>query len=148
VLNDCHAIEVLAMGILTSLFGCGKGDSRFVSEAAFRENAAKQVAMTPETLKQLGKYGVTREKELKLEFFFYTDREENASALSKTLSGMAYSAESKPSAHDKSLFVISGWTTKMPMDESKVVDWTRRMCQLGFDHDCKFDGWGTQPEQE
>ena len=49
---------------------------RFVSEEAFGVNRDKQVKMTPLTLEQLRKIGVTEDRELKLEYFFYT----NASA--------------------------------------------------------------------
>jgi hypothetical protein len=28
-----------------------------------------------------------------------------------------------------------------------VLDWTSRMCDVGREHDCEFDGWGTNPKQ-
>ena len=46
---------------------------QFVSESAFINNRDKQMQMTPQTLGQLRKLNVTADKELKLEYFFYTN---------------------------------------------------------------------------
>jgi hypothetical protein len=142
------ALEVLLVGLLSSLFGCGKGDSRFVSEKDYQTNLIKQTRMSPETLRQLRQYDVTEKTELKLEFLFYTDTQPKASALARRLEGLGYAVEHGPSADNEKLFDITGWTTKMPMSESRVVNWTQQMCQIAFEHDCDFDGWGTYPEQE
>lgn len=135
------------MGFFATVIGCGKGDGRFVSEKEFQMNLAKQVAMSPETLTQLRKYEVTDQTKLKLEYFFYTDTPEKGSVLAGVLIRKGYTAEHGPSAGDKKSFIVTGWTTPMQMDESTVVGWTRQMCQLGFDNDCDFDGWGTNPKQ-
>ena len=42
---------------------------------------------------------------------------------------------------------ITGWTTPLEMSANLVLDWVDQMCNLGFEHDCEFDGWGTNPEQ-
>jgi len=149
---------VIAMGFFSSLFGCrddsdksgdgGSGTEHYLSEAAFRENMATQARMTPRTLEQLRKHGVTDDSQLALEFFFYTDTETKAAALANTLAAEGYSVKHGASASDDETLVITGWSTKMTMDELTVVDWTKRMCRLGFDHDCDFDGWGTKPNQD
>ncbi len=36
----------------------------------------------------------------------------------------------------------------MTMDETRVVEPARQICQTGFDHDWDFDSWGTNPKQE
>jgi hypothetical protein len=36
----------------------------------------------------------------------------------------------------------------MLMSNAVVSAWTREMCEIGFAHDCEFDGWGTTPDQE
>ena len=61
---------------------------------------------------------------------------------------IGYTSEHEPSASDKTIFVITGWTSKMQMNPSTVIDWTRQMCELGFTHDAEFDGWGTNPLQD
>jgi len=67
---------------------------------------------------------VTDDDRLKLEYFFNTDPPEKASALAG-----------------------DGWTAAMTMSTDVVQSWARQMCDLGFKHDCEFDGWGTTPEQ-
>jgi regulator of RNase E activity RraB len=123
--------------------GFGKWAKRFVPEAAYRENWAKQSAMTRMTVEQLRKHGMSDGALLKVEFFFYTNTVEKAAALAAALRELGYSVEHGPSVHDKRVFAVTGWTTKMWMDEGNVVDWARHMCDLGFQHDCEFDGWGT-----
>ena len=139
---------VVLMGFFATVFGCGKSDGRFVSEKEFEKNVAKQVAMSPQTLTQLRQYDVTEQTNLKLEYFFYTDTGDKASALAAVLTQKGYTAEHGPSAGGDKTFVVTGWTAPMTMDESTVVEWTRQMCQTGFDHDSDFDGWGTNPKQD
>ena len=37
---------------------------------------------------------------------------------------------------------------KVKMDLQTVTNWTTQMCKLGFDNDCGFDGWGTEPDRD
>lgn len=136
------------MGFFDFLFGRSKGNpaARFVGEGAFRENLAKQTKMSPMTLLQLRKLGVTDSKSLKLEFFFYTDTQAKAQALTTILQGLGYDAHSEKVAGDRRVFLVNGWSTPVTMDINTVVSWTKKMCHLGFDHDADFDGWGTSPE--
>ncbi len=119
---------------------------QFVSRDSFESNLAHQIAMTPQTLEQLRKYNVTAEQSLKLEFFFYTNSESKAFALADALAKMQYEVGYGLSATNKKLQVITGWTSAMQMRDSIVVGWSEKMCKLGFEHDCEFDGWGTSPE--
>jgi hypothetical protein len=122
--------------------------SRYFSESDHSENLARQIAMTPQTLEQLGKHGVTDETSLSLEYFFYATSDSAAATLAQALLDLGYTSEHGPSASDASIFVVTGWTSKMLMDESTVVGWTQRMCELGFANDAEFDGWGTNPSQD
>jgi hypothetical protein len=36
----------------------------------------------------------------------------------------------------------------MPMETTNVINWTKQMCKIGYQFDCEFDGWGTNPDQE
>jgi hypothetical protein len=121
---------------------------RYVSENGFQKNLAKQTAMSPQTLKELREFEVTDETRLELEFFFYTNTQKKAVALSEALKKLRYSIEVGPSPDNKREYLITGWTKKMEMSENTLTEWTRRMCRLGFDLDCEFDGWATSPEQE
>ena len=137
------------MGLFSSLFGCKRsgGDGRFQTDEAYTQNRGKQLAMTPQTVAQLRKYEVTAQTQLKLEYFFYTNTKEKAAALAQKLADMGYTGSYDHSASDKKQFVVTGWTSRMMMDDQTVLDWTARMCDVGHDHDCEFDGWGTNPKQ-
>jgi hypothetical protein len=136
------------MGFLSSLFG-GKEDAggTFQTDDAYAKTRARQLAMTPQTMAQLRKFGVTNESQLKLEYFFYTNTQEKAAALAQKLADLGYTGKFDHSASNKKQFVINGWTERMPMDDQTVINWTAQMCDAGHEHDCEFDGWGTNPKQ-
>ena len=120
---------------------------RFVESAAHRANLENQLKMIPMTLSQLAEHGVTPEKSLKLEFFFYTNAETKARALQKYLLSLGYEVTTDLSASNKKQRVITGWTLPMSMSVDVVAAWTRQMCEKGLEYDCEFDGWGTTPAQ-
>ena len=130
------------------MFDIFKGKpKKFVSEQQHKDNLASQLSMSPQTIEQLRAYGVGEDKWLKLEYFFYTNSAEQAAELSKELDVMGYSNQYGESAHDKNMQIITGWSTPISMATDTVVEWTASMCNIGFKHDCEFDGWGTNPEQ-
>jgi len=123
-------------------------DKEFVNETSFYNNREMQIQMTPKTLEQLYKYDVTEEKELKLEYFFYTNTAEKAEQLAAELEKLNYSIHHGISASNKKQFIITGRTDKMKMAEDVIANWTERMCEIGYQFDCEFDGWGTSPDQD
>ena len=137
------------MGLFNALFGSKPdgNDGRHRSDEAYVENRSRQLTMTPQTVAQLWKYGVTDESQLKLEYFFYTNTKEKATALAQKLADLGYAGGCDHSAGNKKEFVVTGWTSRMKMDDKTVLDWTANMCDLGSEHDCDFDGWGTNPKQ-
>jgi hypothetical protein len=135
------------MGFFDLFSRSGGGGEKFHSREDFEKNLAKQLFMSPQTVKQLQNYGVTDETLLKLEFFFYARTKEKADSLETALRNRNYEVRSGLAAKDKKLFIVTGWTTKLPMDTDSVVKWTEDMCRTGFEYDCDFDGWGTNPQQ-
>ncbi len=123
-------------------------NGQFVTEKAFYSNRNKQLQMTPQTLDQLRELNVTVDKELKLEYFFYTNTADKAEQFATEIGKLNYSVEHGVSAGDKNLFIVTGWTTKMKMSDEVVKQWTKQMCELSYKFDCEFDGWGTEPDQE
>ncbi|SEL94271.1 ribonuclease E inhibitor RraB [Parapedobacter koreensis] len=121
---------------------------QFVTEVAFNRNRDKQMQMATQTLDQLRKVNVPVGKELKLEYFFYTNTAEKAERLANEIGKLNYSVRYGISAGDKKLFIITGWTTEMEMADDVVTQWTKHMCELGYQFDCEFDGWGTDPNQD
>ena len=155
-----HRIHIIiTMGFFSSLFGCNKptdessaknnqgAPTEFVSDTEYKENRNKQITMAPQTMEQLRGYGVTDESKLKLEYFFYTNAEGKAESLAAELTDLGYEGDHGLAEGGSDLFVITGWTTPMTMDNATVVDWTGKMCDVGRKFDCEFDGWGTNPEQ-
>ena len=119
----------------------------FVSREKYQRNLANQLAMTPQTVNQLRKFDVAANKLLKLEFFFYTNTIAKASALAQALSDLHYTVDYGPSASNRRLQVVTGWSVAIEMNDVVVTGWTKMMTDLGFAHDCEFDGWGTNPKQ-
>ncbi len=124
------------------------GETRYISELEVYSNLKEQQSMAPRTLAKLREYGVHENKELRLEYFFYTNNIEKAKALADELSLLQYSSEYEKSAGDNDLYLVTGWTTELKMAEDTILNWTTKMCQLGLKYDCEFDGWGACPEQE
>lgn len=130
---------------LFGLFGCNK-EKRFLQPEKHQSNVKGQLAGNKKILQQLSLMGVTQESKLSLEYFFYTDTQAKASALNDAIQRLGYDKLKVDSAN--ALWVVTGWTTKQIMRPDAVDQWTRDMCELGFKHDCEFDGWGTYPDQE
>lgn len=132
------------------LFNFFKSESKkkFVNESSFKKNRDNQILMTPQTLEQLRNLGIGEEDELKLEYFFYTNSLEKGESLANEIRKMNYTVEYKVSVADKNLYLVNGWTTKIKMSELVVSQWTKIMCELGYEFDSEFDEWGTNPEQE
>lgn len=123
-------------------------DGQFVNETAFNSNRDRQMQMTPQVLDQLRKLNITADKELKLEYFFYTNKAEKAEQLATEIRKLNYTVQYGVSAGDKKLVVVTGWTSRMRMADEVIAEWTRQMCELGYKFDCEFDGWGTDPGQD
>lgn len=138
---------MIIMGLFDFLKSKQNSNNQFVTEQTFKNNLTKQMQMTPQTMEQLRKLNVSADKELKLEYFFYTNTTDKAKSFANELAKLNYEVKHEQSAGDKSNFIITGWTTKMKMQDTIVANWTKEMCELGYKFDCDFDGWGTSPDQ-
>ena len=123
-------------------------NGQFVSKTTFSNKRDKQMQMTPQILGQLRKLNVSDDRELKLEYFFYTNTAEKSEHLATEIGKLNYTVQHGVSAGDKKLFIVTGWTTKIKMSDEVLKQWTKQMCELGYKFDCEFDGWGTEPDQE
>jgi hypothetical protein len=124
------------MSIFDKLFGSKSSSDPYQTEAQFEANLASQVALARQGLAQLREY---EGRDLRLEFFFYTNNPANAEALNSKLVEFGYDSQSGESADDPALFVTTGWTTPIRVDEASVIDWIGNMCRLGFENDALFD---------
>ena len=131
---------------LFSFFG-KKDNGQFVSTEAFEEKSTTQLNMLPVLMEKLRELNVDEDRELMLEFFFYTNTYQKAEAFALELSNLNYQVKYGVSEGDKKLFIVTGWTTKIKMKDAVVAAWINQMCSLGYKFDCEFDGWGTIPDQ-
>jgi hypothetical protein len=134
------------MGIDEFLQSAG-ARKQFVSEEKLEESVERQTKLVPVTLETLRHLEDKPSDFLRLEFFFYTNTAAKAKEFSDFLKKKNYSAEYGKSAGTSNSFLITGWTDKISMQEKDVVAWAQEMCELGYQYDCEFDGWGTTPDQ-
>ncbi|UFH34943.1 ribonuclease E inhibitor RraB [Flavobacterium acetivorans] len=114
-------------------------EDKFVIESAFNKNLEKLMQITPQTIYHFRKINDAEEKELKLEFFFYTNKAKKAEKLVAELKKINYTVKQSVSEKDNKIFIITGWTTKIKMSDEIVKKWTNQMCILGYNFDCEFD---------
>ena len=77
-----------------------------------------------------------------LHYFFSTDTREKGNALADELRQLGYWVEADLLSDHKA-FIISGWSKKVLVSYPTIEDWTKKMVELGFKHDCRFDKWET-----
>jgi tetratricopeptide (TPR) repeat protein len=119
---------------------------RFITVSKHKLNVDKRSLIDKQILHELSLSGITDDSELKIEYLFYTDTKENAEKLNINLKEKQYDTADIKEFDNH--WVVSGWTSKMKMDIMTVTSWTIEMCEIGFQHDCEFDGWGTYPNQD
>jgi len=124
------------MSIFNKLFGSKGSSDPYQTEAQFETNLARQVTMARQGLAQIREH---EGRELRLEFYFYTNNSTNAEVLNSKLVELGYESQSGESEDDPALFVTTGWTTPIRVDEAAVIDWIETMCRLGFANDAMFD---------
>lgn len=94
-------------------------------------------------------FGAKDNSVLAIEFFFYADRQDDASNLAIELHRLGYEiyAVNEPGAISKQ-WSITGITPKMSADDEAMYAWTVSMERLGINNNCTFDGWGTLIDQD
>lgn len=134
-LGGCSAVD------LFSLFG--RSSKRFWTNDASQQALARQLQNGRLMLDRLAELNIGTEDDLKMEFFFRTDTRRKALALCGDLEEVGCRVEQERSATGDGLIFVTGWTPPMSMTYTVLEMWTERMCRLGYQHDCRFDGWGS-----
>lgn len=117
--------------------------SLFLSESKHAANTAFKLQISQIVLSQLYEAGLDPASDRSIDYCFYTNTEEKAKALVDELKELGYSANYSSEDREGGLVArITGITSPVPMDEDSILLWTESMCELGFEHDSKFDGWG------
>ena len=94
------------MGLFNFFQAKSQDQNKYVTDQAYKDNLAKQIKMTPQTIEQLRKFDVTEDNELKLEYFFYTNSAEKAKAFSDEIKKLNYEVKAGQAAVDKNIFII------------------------------------------
>ena len=133
------------MGLIDIFFNIPRAKGQFVSAKAYNINRSKLLNIPSEVLEQLHNMEKQVQKEIKLEYTFYTNTAEKASRLAFEIEKLGYTVEQCPDPANKKLFMVTGWTTTMKPADTLILKWTEDMCELGYKFDCEFDGWMTDP---
>lgn len=94
-------------------------------------------------------FGTKDNSVLAIEFFFYADRQDDASNLAIELYLLGYEVYGvhAPEGSCKQWSII-GITPKMSADDEAMYSWTLNMEKLAIANNSIFDGWGTLIDQE
>jgi regulator of RNase E activity RraB len=85
--------------------------------------------------------GIEKSDTQSVEFFFYAESEEKANKFKSYLEEkFAYEVYGINKANDK--WSIIGCTLVMSTKNSAIQKWSMQMCDLAFEFDIEFDGWG------
>lgn len=142
----CQVLIFLSFFIFALFPLDGNAQTQFVTEKAYKSNVLKQLKLTSGTLAELRKKNVIETTELKLEYFFYTNAVKKAKELSDQLQIFGYGAGVKKTPDNQKLYLITGLSSKMKMSEKLLREWTKVMCDLGYEFDCEFKSWKTSPK--
>ena len=129
------------------LFSFLKSNKRFVSEKQLQENIRHQQAMNEETLFEFNEYGIDENATRILEFFFFSNDVLKLEQLKAALLNMkCKELQLEQDPESKKHWVLFGETNPMKMELSTINNWTKNLCEIGFEYDCDFDGWGAKME--
>ena len=115
-------------------------------DARYRELLAKQLRMNEATWAALQRRGVTEASALRLEFAYRAPAERNAIALRTLLAAQTdyeVTVQSDGTLLRKR-WSISGTTQPTAISPAILDQWVDWMVTAGLEHECEFDGWGTQ----
>jgi len=99
-----------------------------------------------DVLERIYSHNVTSEMSLPIEFFYVSDQEEKLKKLGlHLLSEFPQYADLKVQPYIDN-FELLGTTHPIKMDLATVNQWNQKMWDIGYQFDCKLDGWqvGTQ----
>lgn len=111
---------------------------RFVSEADFISNTNRHSCHAIETLVGLRELDIEEEDIFRINYSFSTDSIEKLTHLVAALQRQQYSVSI---AADRTAFVAEGQSGLVRMRHEDLKKWIIAMCELGYEHDCKFESW-------
>jgi hypothetical protein len=113
-----------------------------MTESRYQAMLEHQCAMNKVTRERLQAHGVTNDSELRLDFFYVAPNDTAAKSLKALLEDQTdYDVVAKSSDDSWSVTGRTQPTTISPEILDQWVDW---MITAGLEHQCEFDGWGTE----
>ena len=76
-----------------------------------------------------------------VDFFFTGNNPRSIESLSTELKKKDYELFGVTKQSDNH-YILSGTTPRMEINETAFHHWVKQMNEIGFIHDCLFDGWG------
>jgi hypothetical protein len=117
-----------------------------LSQQRTKEILVQQLAMNKETWKLLVAHGLTPESQVRLDFVYHAPSQQKAATLHSSLKRETdYDVEVSSSGG----LLWKRWEVTGSTRETKITleildQWVAWMVAAGGEHDCVFDGWGTQ----
>ena len=117
-----------------------------ISDSLQHENLTRRLSGATRTLTVIRNRGVTQNRLVPLECFFYADAKSKIEALSASLSKLGYVKEESTKIPGPGPVSVRLTSPAIQMAEEELHSSIRMMCELAANLDCVFDGWGTQTE--
>lgn len=114
-----------------------------VNEEQFEDSNEMQKTSVPIVMDIVRELGEKTSDDMVLEFFFYTNELSKAESLTAQLKTFGYAVAIDEQGKPGLNFSITGTTIPLPNEDEVIADWAGKISELGFVHDCEFDGWGT-----
>ncbi len=114
------------------------GKNMHKNEINLEENA--------EVLKEMYADGIKETDRFSIEFYFLTDKESKAKNLVEAITKRFPQYSEIETVDFSGEYEISGITEAVVMELKSINDWNKTMWDLGYEFDCRFDGWQTGPE--
>lgn len=117
---------------------------RFFNKEDKEESSYMHPKINKRVFEILPRFKSNNTPEKGIEFFFYTDEEEKANNLAIELKNLGYEVYAiRAPSETIEQWSVTGCNKTFSLNEEELNKWSEQMIQLGYDNDCKFDGWGT-----
>lgn len=104
------------------------------------ESTNKQLRMTSVTWNQLLQKGISESMPIVIELFFFANDETSALELAEILKNEMVVDSSY--IEKEKIYVVEAKASPKIYSLPDLLKLVRQMCDLAFNHRCKFDGWG------
>ena len=139
--------SLIIMGVVISTISCHQTPKKFITSDSHLTILERSLQVNANQLQQLDKYGVDENSGLALNIYFVTNDSLKAAKLAEELNPQGYHLNAiHPSSENHSLWVLTGSSPMVSMDEDVLNKWSTLMCETGFKHDCEFQGWNPVTE--